>query len=76
MKSSTVLTKLQCMQACKYCGFRMSEGITYPINDNVVGGQSTPTPEKIDFIPGELLERVSGELGLRKLSSVTPITLN
>lgn len=54
----------------------MSEGITYPINDNVVGGQSTPTPEKIDFIPGELLGRVSGELGLRKLSSVTPITLN
>jgi len=30
------------------------------------GGQSTPTPEKIDFNPGELLGCVSGELGLRK----------
>jgi len=29
-------------------------------------GQSTPTPEKIDFNPGELLGCVSGELGLRK----------
>jgi formate dehydrogenase len=29
-------------------------------------GQSTPTPEAIDFIPGELLGCVSGELGLRK----------
>jgi formate dehydrogenase len=28
-------------------------------------GQSTPTPEAIDFIPGELLGCVSGELGLR-----------
>src|SRR5829696_9269293 len=30
------------------------------------GGQSTPTPERIDFTPGELLGCVSGELGLRK----------
>src|SRR5919106_1014992 len=30
------------------------------------GGQTTPTPEKIDFTPGELLGCVSGELGLRK----------
>ena len=30
-------------------------------------GQTTPTPEKIDFTPGELLGSVSGELGLRKL---------
>jgi formate dehydrogenase len=30
------------------------------------GGQSTPTPEVIDFAPGELLGCVSGELGLRK----------
>ena len=30
------------------------------------GGQSTPTPEAIDFMPGELLGSVSGELGLRK----------
>jgi formate dehydrogenase len=29
-------------------------------------GQSTPTPERIDFRPGELLGSVSGELGLRK----------
>jgi formate dehydrogenase len=29
-------------------------------------GQTTPTPEAIDFIPGELLGSVSGELGLRK----------
>ena len=28
-------------------------------------GQSTPTPEAIDFPPGELLGSVSGELGLR-----------
>jgi formate dehydrogenase len=30
------------------------------------GGQTSPTPEKIDFNPGELLGCVSGELGLRK----------
>jgi formate dehydrogenase len=30
------------------------------------GGQTTPTPHKIDFTPGELLGCVSGELGLRK----------
>jgi formate dehydrogenase len=30
-------------------------------------GQTLPTPEKIDFKPGELLGSVSGELGLRKL---------
>ena len=29
-------------------------------------GQTTPTPEAIDFIPGELLGCVSGELGLRR----------
>ena len=29
-------------------------------------GQSTPTPEGIDFTPGELLGSVSGELGLRQ----------
>ncbi|MGB2874333.1 MAG: NAD-dependent formate dehydrogenase [Gaiellaceae bacterium] len=29
-------------------------------------GQSTPTPERTDFTPGELLGSVSGELGLRK----------
>ena len=30
------------------------------------GGQNAPTPEKIDFNPGELLGCVSGELGLRE----------
>lgn len=29
-------------------------------------GQTAPTPEKIDFVPGELLGSVSGELGLRR----------
>ena len=29
-------------------------------------GQSTPTPQAIDFKPGELLGSVSGELGLRR----------
>jgi len=30
------------------------------------GGQTTPSPDAIDFEPGELLGCVSGELGLRK----------
>jgi formate dehydrogenase len=30
------------------------------------GGQLAPTPEHVDFKPGELLGSVSGELGLRK----------
>src|ERR1700733_11482559 len=29
-------------------------------------GQTLPTPEAIDFVPGHLLGSVSGELGLRK----------
>src|SRR5919106_4645467 len=33
---------------------------TYP------DGMTTPTPEGIDFTPGDLLGSVSGELGLRK----------
>jgi formate dehydrogenase len=40
------------------------EGI--PKIEGYHGGQSTPTPEAIDFTPGELLGSVSGELGLRK----------
>jgi formate dehydrogenase len=30
------------------------------------GGQTAPTPKRLDFKPGELLGSVSGELGLRK----------
>jgi formate dehydrogenase len=30
------------------------------------GGQTLPSPKAIDFVPGELLGSVSGELGLRK----------
>ena len=36
-----------------------------PTIDSYYGGQTTPTPEAIDFMPGELLGCVSGELGLR-----------
>jgi formate dehydrogenase len=44
---------------------------TYPRADipqitSYAGGQTAPTPEAIDFTPGELLGSVSGELGLRK----------
>jgi len=37
-----------------------------PKLDRYPGGQTMPTPEAIDFTPGELLGCVSGELGLRK----------
>ncbi len=37
-----------------------------PKIDHYPGGQTAPTPEAIDFKPGELLGSVSGELGLRK----------
>jgi formate dehydrogenase len=33
---------------------------------NYPGGQTLPTPKEIDFVPGQLLGSVSGELGLRK----------
>jgi formate dehydrogenase len=37
-----------------------------PEIDHYPSGQTTPTPEHIDFTPGELLGSVSGALGLRK----------
>ena len=36
-----------------------------PSIERYFDGQTTPTPERIDFTPGELLGCVSGELGLR-----------
>ena len=36
-----------------------------PEIESYYGGATTPTPEAIDFTPGELLGSVSGELGLR-----------
>ena len=36
-----------------------------PTIEGYYGGQITPTPDAIDFTPGELLGSVSGELGLR-----------
>ncbi|KIF66618.1 formate dehydrogenase [Streptomyces sp. AcH 505] len=36
-----------------------------PKIESYAGGQSAPTPQAIDFTPGELLGSVSGELGLR-----------
>jgi formate dehydrogenase len=47
----------------------MSQGPSYEVRCNLVSrGSKTfaPTPEDIDFTPGELLGSVSGELGLRK----------
>src|SRR5918999_1492747 len=37
-----------------------------PAIERYPDGQTTPTPEAIDFTPGELLGSVSGELGLRR----------
>ena len=36
-----------------------------PVISSYPGGQSAPTPHAIDFVPGQLLGSVSGELGLR-----------
>jgi formate dehydrogenase len=39
---------------------------TIPKVERYADGQTTPTPQAIDFKPGQLLGSVSGELGLRK----------
>lgn len=39
---------------------------TIPKLDHYPNGMKLPNPKKIDFIPGQLLGSVSGELGLRK----------
>ena len=44
---------------------------TIPVLTQYPDGQSLPTPQAIDFIPGELLGSVSGELGLLNEFSVT-----
>ncbi len=38
-----------------------------PVFSNYPDGQNMPSPNGIDFNPGDLLGCVSGELGLRKL---------
>jgi formate dehydrogenase len=37
-----------------------------PTLESYPGGQTLPTPRSIDFVPGQLLGSVSGELGLRR----------
>src|SRR6266702_8462007 len=39
------------------------------------GGQTTPSPHAIDFVPGQLLGTVSGELGLRRFLEAAGHTL-
>ena len=39
---------------------------TIPTIERYADGQTVPSPERIDFRPGELLGSVSGELGLRR----------
>ena len=44
-----------------------------PTLERYPDGQTLPTPQDIDFKPGELLGSVSGELGLAFLSIGLPI---
>ena len=46
-----------------------------PAIERYPDGQRTPTPERIDFTPGELLGCVSGELGLRRFLEEAEHTL-
>jgi formate dehydrogenase len=39
---------------------------TVPAIERYADGQTVPSPERVDFQPGELLGSVSGELGLRR----------
>jgi formate dehydrogenase len=53
---------------------------TYPRDDlpqlnGYPGGQTLPTPQGVDFTPGQLLGSVSGELGLRKFLEAQGHTL-
>jgi formate dehydrogenase len=47
-----------------YPGSYARDGV--PKIERYPGSQTTPTPKRIDFKPGELLGSVSGELGLRR----------
>ena len=44
-----------------------------PKLDRYPDGQTLPSPDSIDFKPGELLGCVSGELGLRPIWNATAI---
>jgi len=48
---------------------------TVPVIDHYFGGQTTPSPEGLDFVPGTLLGSVSGELGLRRFLEADGNTL-
>ncbi len=48
---------------------------TIPSIERYPDGQSAPTPQAIDFTPGELLGSVSGELGLRAFLEAAGHTL-
>ncbi len=54
------------LRALRRSGRRLPAGYArddVPTIERYPGGQTTPTPEAIDFTPGELLGSVSGELG-------------
>ena len=46
-----------------------------PVIERYPNGQLLPAPEGIDFVPGEMLGSVSGELGLRKFLEAAGHTL-